>query len=776
MKTIFKAIFLSALLFFGLDAADTTPQKVSIQLKWKHQFQFAGYYMAKAKGFYKDAGLDVEIKEYQSGTDIVEDVLQSKSTFGVAYPNIMLEKDADKNIMLLYALFQSSPHVLVSLKSSNIETIKDFQNKRIMISKIAINTASIISMLISKGVDFKTLTILEPTYNIQSLLDNKTDITTAYISNEIYKLDKMGIKYNIWNPKNYGFDLYDDILFTSQKELKEHPKVVELFTEASLKGFEYAFSHIDETVDIILKKYNTMHKSRDALIYEAKVLKKLAYQGVDKLGKIDKHKIQRIYDLYNLLGMTKYKIDLSKFIYTPTNLPILTNKEVKYLQNKKYITMCIDPNWMPFEKIENGKQIGLNADYFKIFENFLQTEIKLIPTKSWSESLRFAKERKCDILSLAMETKKRKAYLNFTKPYLKIPIVLATKPDKPFIADFSTLNNKTVAIPQGYAFAEILKLKYPKIDILEVKNIDDGLQKVIHDKAYGYIGTLASIGYSFQKKFTGELKIAGKFDGSWDLGIAVRNDDPMLFEVLQKAIGSVDEKTKQHILNNWLSIKYEKGVDYGLLWQVIAVFSIVLVVVLYFYIKLNKLKNEILQQKEEIALLALTDYMTKLYNRRYFTQISNHLLHLAKRSNKPLSILMLDIDDFKKINDTYGHKAGDDVIISLANTLKSISRESDVVCRFGGEEFIMLFPNTDIENSSKIATKIKNTVENLKVQSAKDTICFTVSIGLGKVLLQEDKTIEDGVKRADDALYMAKENGKNLVCIHEKREKICLQD
>ena len=752
-------------------------QKVSVQLKWKNQFQFAGYYIAKEKGFYKDAGLDVDIKEYKDSIDIVQDVLNQKSTFGVSYPNIILEKSADRNIVLLYALCQSSPHVLVSLKSSDIKTIKDFENKIIMIDRTAISAASILSMLISRGIDINTLKIVKPSYDINSLIKGEVDITTAYRSNELYQLDKEHIPYNIWDPKNYGFDLYDDVLFTSQKELDEHPEVVKNFREASLKGFKYAFSHIDETADLILTKYNSLHKTKDALIYEAKVLKRLAYKGTNELGKLDKHKIQRIYDLYNLLGMTKYQLNLDGFIYTPPDETTLTKEETKYLKKKKTIKMCIDPDWMPFEKIKDGKHIGLSADYFKLFQKFVGVDIRLVPTQTWKESLEFVKERRCDIVSLAMPTQKRKEYLNFTKPYLKIPLVLATKSDTPFIANFGLLEGKKIAIPNGYAFAEILQKKYPKIKIVHVKNIEKGLEKVIHNEVFGYLGTLASIGYAFQNQFTGELKIAGKFDGTWDLGIGVRNDDAMLLEILQKAVKSVDNKSKQKILNNWLSIKYEKGTDYTLIYKTIAIFIIILIVVLYYYLKLNALKNKIQKQKDEIELLALTDSMTKLYNRRYFTQTSDHLLKLAKREKKPLSLIMIDIDDFKNINDSYGHKVGDDVIISISSILIDMSRGSDIACRFGGEEFVVLFPQTDIYGASVIAKKIKRYVEALKITADNGKIVHcTISIGLSEIDLQIDQNIEALLKRADDALYKAKRSGKNKICIKHEGKDFCLQD
>ena len=129
-----------------------------------------------------------------------------------------------------------------------------------MISKDESKTVSFFAMLHANDLSFNDLKIKKQTFNLKTLLNNEAQITTAYRSNEIFQLDTKGIKYNVWDPKNYGFDFYADILFTSKKELQEHPQRVEAFRKASLKGYKYAFSHIEETVDVILKKHNTQHK------------------------------------------------------------------------------------------------------------------------------------------------------------------------------------------------------------------------------------------------------------------------------------------------------------------------------------------------------------------------------------------------------------------------------------------------------------------------------------------------------------------------------------
>ena len=212
MNKLFRYLFITIFLITSAIAGDTVLKKVSLQLSWKHQFEFAGFYMAKEKGFYKNVGLDVEIKEFTKNVNTIDDVLKQKSTFAISYPGVIF-KDI-QNTVLLSSILQSSPHVLVSLKSSSIHTIKDFTNKKMMISKDELQTASFISMLKSANLSFDDFQIKEHSFNIQSLISGDVDIASYYSSNELYELDKRGIAYNVWNPTDYGFDFYNNILFS----------------------------------------------------------------------------------------------------------------------------------------------------------------------------------------------------------------------------------------------------------------------------------------------------------------------------------------------------------------------------------------------------------------------------------------------------------------------------------------------------------------------------------------------------------------------------------
>ena len=178
-----------------------------------------------------------------------------------------------------------------------------------------------------------------------------------------------------------------------------------------------------------------------------------------------------------------------------------------------------------------------------------------------------------------------------------------------------------------------------------------------------------------------------------------------------------------------------------------------------------KLLEDMKKSQKELKLLAATDPLTTLYNRRYFDTSSEHLLKMSQRTQEELSVIMMDIDFFKRVNDTYGHSVGDEVLVKLSAKLKEISRESDVVCRYGGEEFIILLPKTDLKGAIALAEKIREACALIGIESEEEELFFfTLSLGVAEVDQSKDVDIKVAVNRADEALYHAKNSGKNRVC------------
>jgi len=161
---------------------------------------------------------------------------------------------------------------------------------------------------------------------------------------------------------------------------------------------------------------------------------------------------------------------------------------------------------------------------------------------------------------------------------------------------------------------------------------------------------------------------------------------------------------------------------------------------------------------ERFKHLAETDRLTGLFNKGKFNEVLKKEIERAKRYKRPLSLIIFDIDHFKRINDTYGHKVGDEVLRELAKVIKSIIRKTDFVVRWGGEEFVILAPETDLDGALKLAEKLRQTVEKHQFPTVKNV---TISLGVAQYI--DEETPEEFIIRADMALYKAKENGRNRV-------------
>jgi diguanylate cyclase (GGDEF)-like protein len=165
---------------------------------------------------------------------------------------------------------------------------------------------------------------------------------------------------------------------------------------------------------------------------------------------------------------------------------------------------------------------------------------------------------------------------------------------------------------------------------------------------------------------------------------------------------------------------------------------------------------------EEVKGLALRDGLTGLYNFRHFREMLAHQVEVSRRYGWPLSLLFLDIDNFKSINDTYGHPDGDLVLKALADFLQTHVRQADVLCRYGGEEFVALLPQTSASQALLLAERLRAGIAATPIALSRGEIFFTVSIGLS--CLAPRQSGDDLVKTADAALYQAKQTGKNRVC------------
>ncbi|MDD2697793.1 MAG: ABC transporter substrate-binding protein [Arcobacteraceae bacterium] len=312
-----KKIVLLCIFLFSTLLGETT-QKVSVQLSWLNQFQFAGYYMAKEKGYYNDVGLDVEIKEYS------EKSMKTNSDFTIRKSSALIDKMNGSDIVILGTSYQHSPMVLMVLEKSGVNTPKDLFGKKVMVTSDAKDSASVLAMLNSFQLDASNVNFIPHSFNVQDLIDGKTDAMACYISNEPLQLDKLGIKYKILQPKDYGFDFYDDLLTVNTIFLQKNPKLVRDFYEATLKGWQYAYTHIEESARVTYEKYNSQNKTLYDLIEEGEVLKKISYDNDGNFGILDYAKLSEMGSVFKVLGLVKSDFNAKDFIYKYNAPPIIS--------------------------------------------------------------------------------------------------------------------------------------------------------------------------------------------------------------------------------------------------------------------------------------------------------------------------------------------------------------------------------------------------------------------------------------------------------------------
>jgi len=739
-------LFILIILVSNLFSKDL--ERINLQLDWLNQFQFAGYYIAKEKGFYKEKGLDVKINEFTTETNLVEKVLKNEHTYAVGTSSLIIDKMDNKDIVLLAAIFQNSPLTFISLKKSNINSIFDFKNKKIMITSTTINSASIKSLIKSHNIKYDDITFVPHSFDINDLIKGKVDVITAYLSNEPYILKNKNIEFNLFNPVDYGFDFYSGLLFTSSKEVKNNPKRVKEFYEASIKGWKYAFSNIKESAKIIYEKYNTQNKTLDALIYEAKILKDLAQKNNPAyLGYINPIKINEIKKLYLLLGLTTYsKIDFDNFIFDDNKVP-LTNIENNYLRNNEF-TLINELQNIPFSFIKENKIQGIQNDLIKLISE--KINIKISDKKL--NNLYF------DIIySTNIDESKDIIY---SKPLLDIPLAIATRSNTKEDIKLSNLKEKKVAILEKSDLLLKLKNNYKDIDFVFVKNKQEAFDLIEKEQIYGFIDNTYSLSYTISNNNLPNVKISEKLPFHAHLIMSTKKENFLLIDIINKAIPYLEEDKKENILKKYQLIIIEQTDDISWIYKFILP---LLFIILLFSILVNKMNNEINRRnksEEELKEFVNKDDLTSIYNKRKIDSIINSEILYSKNKDETFSILFFDIDDFKLINDNFGHVKGDEVLKELTTLVSKNIRQTDVFGRWGGEEFILVLSSTQANQAFILANNLRELIYKYDFSLNKP-----ISISIGLTQYYENDSVEDLIKRADKAMYYVKKRGKNAVKI-----------
>ncbi len=699
---VFKIVLmiLTGLFSFNTFALET----VTMQLRWTHQFQFAGYYAAIEKGFYEEAGLTVLLQEGSPDKMPVNEVLQGRAEYGEANSELLWMRLRGEPLIALAAIFQHSPSVLLLRKEVGAPIPTNLIGKRVMMMNKTFDT-DFFAMFNQEGIDENRLTIVPSSFDVQDFIDAKVDAFNAYVTDEPYLLKSKGVDFSILNPSNYGIDFYSDILFTSENELKNHPARVKAFREATLRGWIYAMENPQEIIDVIINKYH-VSKSRHHLEFEARTMPPLITPDLIEIGHMNPWRWKHMTEIFVNAGM-------------------VDKEDAEFYLN--------DFMYEPDIKLDKGQfERYINVGTLIIILGFV---IILILVVAYKSIRRENQERKMIAKILEQQTNELALHNRILKRITSSDVDLKTALHELI---------KEIEIQNSEMLCSILLLDETEkcLRVVAAPSLPEFYNKAIDKMEIGqFMGSCGSA------VFTGETVIVGDIQShpNW------KNFRDLAARANLAACWSQPIKNKRGEILGTFAIYHKTPIKQPLINEVELIEQ---------YASLVVLMIERYQDDNKIKQLAFYDPLTNLPNRRLLLERIKHNLEIGKREKKRMALLMLDLDRFKWVNDSFGHLAGDELLQQVAQRIKSRLRDMDTVARLGGDEFTVLLEDiTHVDDAARVAESIVNDLSRPFSLTQNDHVQIGTSIGIS-LYPEHGKTAEALIDNADTALYHAKDSGR----------------
>lgn len=318
LRALFLLLVPLAILAFTPAPSRADLHKITLQLHWQNQFEFAGYYAAVEQGYYREEGLEVTIREGGPGIVPLTQIMQGKAEFCVGGSEMLLARLRGQPVVALAAIFQHSAATLLVRSDSGIYTPQDLAGRILEMGDME-SDAEIYALLMNEGLTKDKIIHVPSTFTMNGIVDKKVDALSSYLSNQPFFLKKASIPYRLLRPLWYGIDFYGDTLFTTETLAEQNPALVEAFIRASLKGWGYALNHPDELIRTIFTKYppSLIPRTQEHLWFEYQEMKKLIMPTVIEIGHMNPGRFRHMADTFVQLGLAKPGYNLNRFIYHP---------------------------------------------------------------------------------------------------------------------------------------------------------------------------------------------------------------------------------------------------------------------------------------------------------------------------------------------------------------------------------------------------------------------------------------------------------------------------
>ena len=464
--------------------------------------------------------------------------------------------------------------------------------------------------------------------------------------------------------------------------------------------------------------------------------------------------------------------------------------ETEHTQSPVALNYCVDPDWKPYEAIRNGFHVGISYDYLQLIAPNAHFTLTLIPTTSWQQSLDLIATGECHFTPMLNRSPSREQIMSFSDSYFTSSNVLVGRSNSTHFHGYEGINNELVGVVRGYRQAEYLRRYYPSINLREFDNEEQNLRALSEGEVDLAVGSLLAVNSMIEKNGTNNIQVIGlaqphdqlrvgvsKLLNSGLAPISIRPE--VLIERFNRAISQISEQQHVNIYRQWNNVKYIESTDYRMIMWPSVILLLITIMVLWrnrsiarynrmlakSNQELEQLQQQLLDKNRTLEFLSVHDHLTKLHNRNYLSQRAAEAVQSFERFNHPVSLIIMDIDHFKQFNDRYGHSIGDDVLVAVANVAKACLREVDYIGRWGGEEFVLLCPNSDEPSAHVLAERIRLAVQQVELSGVSEPV--TCSFGIAE--LNKEMDFAEWFDAADQCMLSAKSSGRNRIVCHANR-------
>ena len=782
-------------------------EKVRLQLKWQHGFQFAGYYAAEQQGYYADVGLKVELVAATPKLQVVDEVLSGRAHFGVGTSGLLLDYAKGKDVRLLANVFQHSALVLIAKPTGSVPDLQALRGQKIMLETGADELRAYLSR---EGLSEQDYQLIEHETSIPDLLNGTVAAVSAYSSNEPLILQQAGIAYHQFSPRSAGIDFYGDNLFTTNKLWEKNPDLVEKFRAASLRGWSYAMQHPAEVITYMQQHYPS-GSSTALLLAEAAAMQSLLQTDLIAPGYINPDRWSHIAEVYQQQGLLTAIPDLDDFLYqasTPIDLTWVliallvllglllalallayitqVNRRLHQLlaqkrqqQSWQHIRSQILQQMLRDETAPNE----LMTTVLQLLQQFrpsyhpilLLDRPKGLPqiihvdlcAGGWAEIQRrievFGDD--CDtpglnLLRVPQLGKPSPAFTGVPAGQLQfcafplqgdcsqIPGVLLVWQAAAFTAqDFDVLSDV------GSMVAIALERQRDR----EALRQSEARHRLLTDHASDVIWTMDLAGnityvspsVQRQRGYTAEEVMRQH------LTEALTPDSAQVVwnQMLQaRAAVEAGEAYPEFVAD--LEQPHKNG---GTVWSEVKTGGI------YNengeFIGVVGVARDLTERRkteQQMRYMAQHDSLTGLPNRALFMDRLQQALTYCSRHQRQLAVLLLDLNKFKPVNDEYGHAAGDELLKAIGERLRKLLRASDTVARLGGDEFVVLLPQ--LESPQEVWQVAHKIMQALAEPFALSMATVQIGCSIGQALFPDDGSDPDTLIRiADERMYQQKQ-------------------